>query len=179
MLAQFKDGSGIESAPYGDTIQFDPSFEEKTFNVTVGTSVFIVKTRSNSSISDFSFNQALKRIKLSANATSGTTGFCNVTIPAALMSGDFSLFMDDVQLVKDTGYAQAYNGTHYSFSIAYAYGVHVIEIFGTNVIPEFPTIAVLYAVVDACFCFGFWVQRKTQVRETHQVKNFRRYFRSP
>ena len=164
VLAQFKDGSGIESAPYGDTILFDSSFEEKTFNVTVGSSTYAVTTRSNSSISDFSFNQALKRIRFSANATSGTTAFCNITIPAALLSGDFSLFTDDVQLVKDAGYNQAYNGTHYLFSINHAYGVHAVEIFGTNVIPEFPTTAVLMLslMLASALASGFREKTKSE-----------------
>jgi len=147
VLAQFKDGSGIESAPYGDTIQFDPSFEEKTFNVTVGASVYSVIMRSNSSVSDFSFNQVLKRIRFTTYGTYGTTCFCNTTIPAALMSGDFSLFMDDVQLATNTGYIQTYNGTHYTFSMSHAIGIHSVEIFGTNVVPEYPATAVFMILV--------------------------------
>ena len=164
VLAQFRDASSIESAPYGDTIVLDTSFEEKTFNLTVGPTVYTVVTRSNTSITDFSFNQALKRIRFNANATTGITGFTNITIPAALISGDFSLFMDDTQLVKDVGYTQAYNGTHYTFSFGHGSGVHAVEIFGTNVIPEFPSAAMLILPVALASALALIVRGKLKPR---------------
>ena len=156
VLAQFKDGSGVESAPYGDSILLDASFEEKSFNVTVGSSVYVVTTRSNASVSDFSFNQVLKRIRFSCNASSGAAGFCNVTVPAALLWGEFSLFRDDVQLVSGVGYVQVYNGTHYTFNVGYGSGVHATEIFGTSVIPEFPAaVLMLSLMLGSALASGF------------------------
>ena len=114
-----------------------PAVEELSFDVTVGESVYVVCTCSNSSVSDLTFNQALKRLRFSVNGTSGTTGFCNVTVPAELMSGNFSLYIDDVPLVKDVDYAEVYNGTHNLFSISYEHSSHIVEIISTIVIPDF------------------------------------------
>jgi len=47
--------------------------------------------------------------------------------------------MDGDPLVKDVDYTQTYNGTHYIFDISYTHTTHLIEVRGTEVIPEFPT----------------------------------------
>ncbi len=99
--------------------------------------VYEVSIFSNSSITDFNFSQLAKCISFNVNGTTGTSGFCNIAIPAELMSGDFSLYMDNMLLVEDVDYTEVYNGTHYAFSINYAHSSHIIEIISTNVVPDF------------------------------------------
>jgi hypothetical protein len=175
VLAQFKDGSGIESAPYGDTITVEQYYEERTFNVTIGTNVYTVTTRGNSSTSDFSFNQVLKRIRFNTNGTSGTTCLCNITIPATLMSGNFSLFIDDTQLAPNAGYTQTYNGTHYTLSMNHAIGSHTAEIFATNVIPEFPPTAApsLFLILASGLALGLRgkLERKRTLQRDLSLKS--------
>ena len=79
----------------------------------------------------------------------GTTGFCNVTIPSELMSGTFSIYKDDVLLAESLDYTQTYNGTHYSFSLTYQQSTHTIEIFSTTVIPELTSLALLLTFIIA------------------------------
>jgi parallel beta-helix repeat protein len=139
-------GDGIGDSPYvidSNNTDYYPlmigygSFAEKSFNVTVGETDYIITTCSNSTVSDLSFNQTLKQLSLSVSGLSGTTGFCNITVPAELMSGDFSLYLDDVALVEGVDYVESFNGTHYLFSISYEHSNHIIELFSTNVIPDF------------------------------------------
>jgi len=99
--------------------------------------IYEIGILSNSSITDFDFIQSEKSISFSVNGTTGTFGFCNITVPAELMWGDFSLCIDDIQLVKDVDYTEVYNGTHYSFSISYEHSSHKVDIISTNVIPDF------------------------------------------
>ncbi|MFX1532999.1 MAG: hypothetical protein ACFFDI_02050, partial [Promethearchaeota archaeon] len=73
----------------------------------------------------------------------GTAGFCNVTIPSELMSGDFSIYRDGALLIKDVDYTGTYNGTHYLFSITYEHSTHTIEILATTVIPEVSSLIML------------------------------------
>ena len=101
--------------------------------------IYEVQILSNSSITDFSFSKPAKSITFNANGTTGTPGFCNITIPAELMSGTFTLYKDDTQLVEDADYTETYNETHYIFKIFYNHSIHTIKIVSTQAIPELPT----------------------------------------
>jgi hypothetical protein len=107
------------------------------FNVSFEEDVFVVGTCSNSSVSDLNFNQALKRLRFSVDGEEGSVGFCNITVPASLMSGNFSLYVDDTALVEGVDYTQSYNGTHYLFRVNYVHSSHIIEVFSTEVVPDF------------------------------------------
>ena len=92
---------------------------------------------SNSSITDFEFSQPAKTISFTVNGTTGTAGFCNISIPSGLMWGNFTLYMDATLLTKDVDYTETSNGTHYLFSINYEHSSHTIELVSTDVIPDF------------------------------------------
>jgi hypothetical protein len=119
----------------------DTSFEVTAHNVTVETDTYVVETLSNSSVSEFVFNGTA--IRFHVDGASGTAGFCNVTIPSELMSGDFSIYRDGTLLIKNVDYTGTYNGTHYLFSITYEHSTHTIEITATTVIPEIPSLIML------------------------------------
>jgi len=111
-----------------------------TFNFTFGEETYHVVTFSNSSVTDLYFNPDDGAfIKFNVTGPTGTTGFCNVTIPDDLLWGNFSVYKDGILLVEDIDYTQTYNGTHYIFHITYTHSPHMIEIKSTEVIPEFPT----------------------------------------
>ena len=141
VFVQFKNGAGLDSIAFSDSIglvtEVPNEVQALSFNVTYGETNYAVETYSNSTVSDLSFNQTLRRLHFSVNGTSGTAGFCNITVPAELMSGDFTIYMDDVPLVEGVDYTEAYNGTHYLFSITYTHSSHVIALVSTNVIPDF------------------------------------------
>jgi parallel beta-helix repeat protein len=139
-------GDGIGDSPYTiDAYNVDNyplmveygSPVEQSFNVTVGETDYVITTVSNSTISDLNFNQTSKQLSFNVTGPSGTTGFCNITIPAELMSGDFTLYLDDVALVEGVDYVQSYNGTHYTFSVNYVHSSHMIELVSTEVVPDF------------------------------------------
>ena len=120
------------------------SFEEKLFHMHEEKGVFhVVSILSNSTVSDFYFHYALKKISFYINGTAGTTGVCNVTIPSELMSGEFTIYEDGTQLIKNTHYAETFNGTHYLFTIKYEHSTHLIEIIAPDDIPEFPSWTIL------------------------------------
>jgi hypothetical protein len=49
---------------------------------------------SNSSISNFQFNQSEKSISFQASMLQGTGGFCNVSVPISLIEGPYTLTLD-------------------------------------------------------------------------------------
>jgi hypothetical protein len=107
-------------------------------NVTIETDTYVVETVSNSSVSEFVFNGTA--IRFHVDGASGTAGFCNVTIPSELMSGDFSIYKDGALLIENVDYTGTYNGTHYLFSITYEHSTHTLEIAATTVIPEISSV---------------------------------------
>ena len=132
---------------------------EKSFNVTVGDTDYVIMTVSNSTVSDLNFDQASKQLSFNVSGLSGTTGFCNITVPAELMSGDFTLYLDDALLVEGVDYTQSYNGTHYLFSVTYAHSSHVIELVSTEVVPDFAAWLFLPFLMFATL-LGFALRKK-------------------
>ena len=138
------DGSGTWDTPYViDTNNTDNcplmSPTQPITRVFTATDALQVTTYSNSSISSFQFNSSSKQLSFNVTGSTGTTGFCDVTIPDNLLWGEFSLYLNGSPLVKDMDYTQTYNGTHYTFHINYTHSTHTIEITGTEAIPEFPS----------------------------------------
>ncbi len=123
--------------------------EELFHNFTVDENTYLISTFSNSTVSDLTFSQEEARLIFTVDGLSGTSGFCDITIPSELMSGTFSLFKDDVPLVENMDYIQSFNGSHYTFSLTYEHSTHTIEIFSTTVIPELTSIGLLLTFIIA------------------------------
>ena len=109
----------------------------RSFNVTYKEDVYIVETFSTSTVADLTFNQEMKRIRFNVDGTPGTESFCSITIPAELLSGDFTVFIDDIQLEESVDYTVTSGSMHNTLSITYLHSSHVIDVFGTAVIPDF------------------------------------------
>jgi hypothetical protein len=123
------------------------AFPQVNFDITVGSQTFSVNALSNSTVSALNFSQTSKELSFSVNGTSGTTGFCNITLPADLMSGTFSVFKEDALLEENVDYTLAYNGTHYTLQIRYAHSFHTIRIVSSEVIPDLPTNLLMILVI--------------------------------
>mgnify|MGYP002395730737 CR=1 FL=1 len=113
------------SVGYPIEIIFGVIWEEKTYPVI---------TFSNSTIDNFGFNQPLKQINFTVAGSSGTFGFCNVTIPKVLLNGDFTVLIDSIQ----TDYTLTQNITHSFVYFPYSHSTHWVKIIGTRVIGEPP-----------------------------------------
>ena len=102
-------------------------------NILFGGTTYYTPITTNSIITSFSFNQSAKKISFN---TAGTAGFCNVTILKALLSGPYTILKDSSPITL----SETSNATHSFLYFTYTQGIHSIEIIGTIVIPEFPTI---------------------------------------
>jgi hypothetical protein len=143
------DGSSVIALETIDVTKMFIYPTELFHNVTVDTDTYLISTYSNSTISDLNFNQTEATLRFTVDGVFGTTGFCNITIPAELMSGTFSIFKDDMPLVENIDYNETSNGTHYIFSLTYLHSVHTIEIFATSVIPELTSLMLLSIFIIA------------------------------
>ena len=157
----FKNGDGLESTPATDTIILDSTLTIEYHTVTYDQTNYVVETRSNSTVSVLSFNQALGRIRFNVDGTTGTEGYCNLTIPSELMSETFTVYKDDMLLAENLDYTQVFNGTHYTFSLTYDHSTHTIEIFATTVIPELSSIMLVSILIAATLIVAILNRRKT------------------
>ncbi|MCJ7631488.1 hypothetical protein MUP77_03685 [Candidatus Bathyarchaeota archaeon] len=115
------------------------------FNVMVDGNSYPVSIFSNSSISDFSFNQSERTISFSVSGEAGTAGFCNVTFPVQLLGGPYVGLIDGLQ---ESGTVTS-NATHTSVYFTYSQSSHSVDIVGTIVAPEFPTMVASMLVLSA------------------------------
>ena len=139
---------------------------EQSFEVAVGNVMYPVSILTNSTIDEFYFNVTSKQLSFTVAGTTATTGFCNVSIPSNLMWGDFSLYMDDIELVEGVDYAETYNGTHHLFNISYVHSSHTIEVFSTEVIPDFAAWLFLPFLMTATL-LGLALRKRLKKTETH------------
>jgi hypothetical protein len=105
--------------------------------VSFGDDIYVVRTSSNSLVSDLTLNQTAKSLRFTVEGPAGTEGFCNIIIPAELLSGDFTVFIDGLQLIQGVDYSSSFNGTHHTLNVEYEHSSHTIEIVGTTAVPEF------------------------------------------
>jgi hypothetical protein len=98
---------------------------------------------SNSTISNFQFNETSKKISFDVTGSDGTSGFANITFPKALLSGTLTVFLNGSQLVEGTDYTLTSTDTHHIIYLTYSHSSHEVEVVGTEAIPEMPTILIL------------------------------------
>jgi hypothetical protein len=159
----------IINHPYLELSLFSaPLFEVTTHNVIIEANTYVIETCSNSSVSEFDFNKTLKRIQFKVDGTAGTIGFCNVTIPSELMSGDFSVYKDNTLLIENVDYTETYNGADYIFSITYEHSIHTIEIMATEVIPEFHFLGFILTMVIATTALALFTKKLSRKTRTNR-----------
>ncbi len=104
----------------------NPTAEPWSLSVYYGQTKFTVEVYSNYIVySNYSFDIAQKELKF--NLTTDVDAFCNITIPKVLMSGNLTVYLDDVpQSVTVTE-----NATHYSLYFESAELSHKVRVTST------------------------------------------------
>jgi hypothetical protein len=102
---------------------------------------------SNSTVVGFDFNREGKRFSFTLAGTPGTVGFCNVSIPKALLYAppeEWIIIVDNPPpLVYLTDYNVTETETHTFIYFTYEHSDHIITIVGTEVIQEFDATTLL------------------------------------
>lgn len=99
----------------------------KVFDVIWEDVHYSVPTISNSTITHFLFNHTLAQIRLNVTGAPDTKGYCNITIPKALLYGNFTVLIDTSQV----DYEQTENSTHTSLYFIYTHTTHYVQITAT------------------------------------------------
>jgi len=112
------------------------------FDVVVNTIHYPVSILSNSTVSDFNFNQTEMQISFNVTGDSDVTGYCNVTIPNGLLTDSpWTIKVDNTTIID---YDDETNDTHTFLYFTYAHeNPQTVTIKGTWVIPEFPLTTIL------------------------------------
>jgi hypothetical protein len=100
---------------------------------------YYVPIFTNSTVSNFIFSPGTKSLSFTVNGTSGT-GFCNVTIPRALLNAslsDWAVSIDGTSL-NPADFSVNENAEFVFIYLNYSHSSHVIEISGTWIVTEFP-----------------------------------------
>jgi len=123
---------------------------------------YTVVTTSNSTVGPVQFNQPQMEISFTVTGAIGTTGFVNVTIPKDLMKGEpWLVLVDGIE----TSYQKSENTTHTFLYFTYSHNTGVVQIRGTWVIPEFPTLTILLILLITSLAGAilgklFWLKRR-------------------
>jgi hypothetical protein len=123
-------GAMLPIEDQAETFKFSAVWEGKTYEIVA---------ISNSSLSNFGFNQPEKQISFNASGIRGSSGHCKVWIPKTLLEGPFKVLIDSQQITP----TETDNTTHSLIDFTYTHHSDAIKIVGTTVIPEFPTFLVL------------------------------------
>jgi parallel beta-helix repeat protein len=129
--------------------------------------IYPVALSSNSTISAFKFNQSEMQISFNLTGLSGTTGYCNVTIPKTLLSDNpWTITIDGVP----TDYVKTENETHtfLYFTYTHASTLHV-TIKGTSVIPEFPSSLILPLFMMATLIATILLKKKRKTKPNFPI----------
>ena len=107
---------------------------------------FNVTMMSNSTVSNFNFNESLKQISLNVTGPTGKAGYCNITIPKDLLRGSpWTVLLNGTDWTTSCSITE--NTTHTFIYIPYTYSANTIQIKGTWVIPEFLHVILLLFMV--------------------------------
>jgi parallel beta-helix repeat protein len=101
----------------------------------------VILSSSNSTITNFIFNQPSKQISFEVSGEKGNSGYCNVTIPKTLLRGEpWAVRVNGT----DWNFTSSGNETHSFLYFTYTHGSTLqVVIQGTWVIPEFPSTMIL------------------------------------
>jgi len=100
------------------------------------TSEHHVQTICNSSISDFQYNGSV--ILFNVSGKNGTTGFCRICIPNALMNETYHVFVNGTEILPPPLPLPCSNSTHSYLYFTYNHSTQEVVI-----IPEFPSFLIL------------------------------------
>jgi hypothetical protein len=107
---------------------------------------FNVTMTGNSTISNFNFNEAQKKISFNVTGPTGKAGYCNVTVPKDLLQGNpWTVYINTTDCTTLCSITE--NGTHTFIYIPYTCSTNMVQIKGTWVIPEFPHVILLLFMV--------------------------------
>jgi PKD repeat protein len=150
------------------TIAVDPAPPVYTgisrFNVSLNGLNYTIIVESNSALTNFNFNQSLRQISFIVSGSPGTVGYCNISIPKALMwpdpSSEWKVTVggSSVENLKVSA-----EGSQTWLYFTYIHSTHQVIIVTVDAIPEFP-LALIILFIITIITLGVIIARKRLLR---------------
>ena len=162
---------GIGDTPYiigsNNTDRYPLMAPFSTFNVgTWNNTPYNVSIVTNSTISNFSFDQAAKTLTFNVTGTSGTVGFCRIAIPLSLMScidlADWTVTINGSP-PSPLSFSITVNGNYTYIYLTYHYSTDEVQITSTSDVPEFQPLFFLPLFMIATLLAALVLKRKRNV----------------
>jgi hypothetical protein len=134
---------------------------------------FDANVLTNSTVTNFTFDPGAKQITFNVAGLSGSTGFCNVTIPRNLLNAsalsDWTVTLDGKILTQ--GELNITENTEYVFVyLNYPHSEHLIAIKGTQLVPEFqPDILPIVLMISLTIAAVIFVKQRRKL-ESLRIK---------
>ena len=110
---------------------------------------FEVGVASNSTtVNNLNFDAQNKKLSFTVQGDNGTKGVTQITIPKSLLSGDLTVMIDGKPMAQSDVIVTEDNDTDVTLELNYHHSTHQIDIIGTNVVPEFSSLASLVLVIS-------------------------------
>jgi hypothetical protein len=122
---------------------------------------YSVDTVSNSTITDLSFKETLKTLTFNVTGANGTMGFCRVTIPLSLMSGEWTVTVNG----KSISYSATTYGNYTYIYFTYHHSTETIQITSTTAIQEFQPSMLLPLLMIITLLIATVSKRKRSVKK--------------
>ncbi len=121
---------------------------------------------SNSTVSDFSFNHENTLIQFNVEGETGTTGFCNVTIPKDLLETEdnWTVLVDGTSVTPIMEEDSTDTYLHFNYS----HSTKTVEIIGTNAIPEFPSWSLLVFGLSVVLILSVFFRQRIRKGGNHE-----------
>jgi parallel beta-helix repeat protein len=104
---------------------------------------YFVHIISNSTVSDFHFNQSGKMVSFDVTGPEGTIGFCRIGIPKNLLYSSDILYWIVRLNGSNIPFGRQETGNHTCTFFTYSQSTQNIQIIGTEVIPELPSFIIM------------------------------------
>jgi len=114
----------------GTVVVTEQGYEENLFNVTINGEIYPVLIFTNSTITEFHYNQTWKIIMFDATGTTGTNGSTTVVTPKTMLNGTNRMILVDN---APNSYSLSQNATHNFWQFTYKHTTGHIKIFDTLV----------------------------------------------
>jgi len=149
---QDTNGDGIGETPYTINVYASDIYPlvelwnlTRAFSVDTPQGVNSIQVVANSTVASFQFNQPLKQISFNVTGPQGSRGFCNVTIPKAVITGNtWTVFLGSVDISAAVTVTE--NLTHTSLYFTQTHStvtVRIIASFVSDAHPKIHNIAIV------------------------------------
>jgi hypothetical protein len=121
--------------------------QTRAYSIDVDNRSFVVTIKSNSIISNVALNKDEKKLSFNIEGPSGAAGICNVTIPKELLNAAKTDWVVLIDGSTPSSLTITWNTTHTFIHFTYTHSIHIVEIRGTKVVPEFTSITVFLSLM--------------------------------